>query len=52
MRLALDGEVAAAGLAAVALRFGMVETALDDVLVLLAGRAYWITHEQIITLLS
>src|SRR5215831_8338569 len=45
-------EIAATGLTAIALRFGMVQAALNHVLVLVAGRASWIIHVRIITLLS
>ncbi len=52
MRLALDGEVAATVLTAIALRCGMVQAALDDVFGVPTLGASWITHASIVSLLS
>lgn len=52
MEFAVNGEVAATGSTAIALRFGMVQAALDDTSGLLAGGACWIAYEFMVALLS
>jgi len=49
--LAVYRKVAPTVVAPGALRFGVIEAAFDDVLVLLAGGAWWIIHGPILTLL-
>lgn len=50
-RFGVRGEIAAAGLAAVALRASPIETALDDGLVLVARGARWLFHTLMVSVL-